>query len=131
MATTISPLGAARAMVRTDGLFCMALGAAFAVLSGQIAAFTGLPQNIAQVLGVGSFLWGAFLFAYSRQRVIKPPFLLRLAIINTVAAVLIVIAALTGLLPLVGDGRIVFIAIAGTVGFFALWAFLVWQLGRA
>jgi hypothetical protein len=130
MATNASPLSAARTMVRSDGLFCMALGAAFAVLSGQIAAFTGLPQNIAQVLGVGSFLWGAFLFAYSRQRVVKPPFLLRLAILNVLAAVLILIAALIGLLPLIGDGRIVFIAIAGAVGFFAVWAYLAWQLAR-
>jgi hypothetical protein len=131
MATTTSPLSAARTMVRSDGLFCMALGAAFAVLSGQIASFTGLPQNIAQVLGVGSFLWGAFLFAYARQRVVKPPFLVRLAIINAIGAVLIAIAALTGLLPLAGDGRIVFLAIAGAVGFFAVWAYLVSQLGRA
>jgi hypothetical protein len=46
------------------------------------------------------------------------------------AAVLILIAALIGLLPLIGDGRIVFIAIAGAVGFFAVWAYLAWQLAR-
>jgi hypothetical protein len=100
------------------------------VLSAQISTFTGLPQNIAQVLGVGTFLWGAYLFAYSRQRVIKAPFLVRLVIINAVAAVVILIAALVGLLPLIRDGQIAFIALAGAVGFFAVWAYLVWQLQR-
>jgi hypothetical protein len=125
MESGIWELSSGRTMVRADALFCMALGMLFAAFSAQVAGITGLPANGAQMLGVGSFLWGAFLFAQSRRNVISAAFLLRLALINTIATALLLVGVILDTLLLNLGGRYAFLLIAAAVGLFALWAYAV------
>jgi hypothetical protein len=115
----------ARRSLLTDGIFCVLCGLVFALGAQPISAISGIDSALPLlILGVGTGLYGAGLFAYAWTRPVDRRLTLTIMVLNIGWIVGSIALLVFDPLTLTTEGKWIVLIVGDIVALLAAWQFV-------